>query len=94
MINIKSSGAFPGAPANRQNTSRINIPSSLINLSQLQEARGLLQSVDDYNGRCLAVFEFGEVAFPSEMAARLTPVVGCCIAVLRLDDCYYIREVP
>lgn len=93
MINIKNSGAFGEAPTARNNTTRNNIPFSLINLSQLMEARGLLRSVEDDNGQCIAVFEFGNVGFPAEMAARLTPFVGRSIAVLRLDDEFYIRDV-
>jgi len=61
-------------------------------LSELDEARGLLQEVSCRDGRALASFEWGSVAFPEELREELASLVGRTVAVLRLDG-YHVRAV-
>jgi len=62
-------------------------------LSELDEARGLLQEVSCQDGCALARFEWGSVAFPEELEPRLSGMVGQIVAVLRLDGRYHVRAV-
>lgn len=62
-------------------------------LSELDEARGLLQEVSCRDGYALARFAWGSVAFPEELEPRLSGMVGRTVAVLRLDGRYHCRAV-
>ena len=62
-------------------------------LSELDEARGLLESVSCWDGLTVAVFSWGSVAFPEELEPKLTGLVGRTVAVLRLDGRYHCRVV-
>jgi len=62
-------------------------------LAELDEARGLLESVSCRDGLTVAVFSWGSVAFPEELEPKLTGLVGRTVAVLRLDGRYHCREV-
>ncbi len=62
-------------------------------LSELEEARGLLESVSYLDGLTVARFAWGSVAFPEEMCEELAGLVGKTVAVLRLDGRYYVRAV-
>lgn len=95
-MNKTARGALAGAPTDTAQTLNCSFPSNLTlppHLQDGQEARGLLNVITDDCGQCLAVFDFGNIALPYELARRLEPLVGRCIAILRLDNCYYIHEV-
>ncbi len=62
-------------------------------LSELDEARGLLQEVSCRDGLTVAVFSWGSVALPPELEPKLAGGVGHEIAILRLDGRYHIRVV-
>ena len=64
-----------------------------VRLPELNEARGLLESVSCRDGCALASFEWGSVAFPEELEPRLGGMVGRTVAVLRLDGRYHCRAV-
>lgn len=62
-------------------------------LSELDEARGLLESVSCWDGLTVAVFSWGSVALPEEIREELAALVGKTVAVLRLDGRYHCRAV-
>jgi len=66
--------------------------SSPCRLAELDEARGLLESVSCRDGCALARFEWGSVDLPEELEPRLRVLVGREAAVLRLDG-YHVRAV-
>lgn len=59
-------------------------------LEELEEAVGVLCQVSEQEGHCLAVFSWGTIALPADMAARLRDMVGQRIGILRLDG-YRVR---
>lgn len=63
-------------------------------LPELHEARGSLQHVFIGDGFCRAIFNFGEIALPEELGSQLKRLEGKGVSCLRLDNKYYIREVP
>ena len=65
--------------------------SELGRLSELEEARGLLESVSCRDGLTLAAFEWGSVALPEELEHHLSSMVGHEIAILRIDGKYHCR---
>jgi len=62
-------------------------------LSELDEARGLLESVSCLDGVAVARFGWGSVAFPEELEPELAGGVGHEIAILRLDGRYHLRTL-
>lgn len=60
-------------------------------LGERDEARDFLADVLVKYGLCIAVFNFGPVAFPEELEPKLRGLVGKQCAVLRLDG-YHVRE--
>lgn len=64
-----------------------------LHLSELEEARGLLESVSCWDGLTVAVFSWGSVAFPEVLEPRLRGMVGQIVAVLRLDGRFHCRAV-
>lgn len=62
-------------------------------LSELEEARGLLESVYCLDSLTVAVFSWGSVALPEEIREELAALVGKTVAVLRLDGRYHCRAV-
>jgi len=62
-------------------------------LKELEEVRGQLLRIYEAEGRCIAVFCFGEVAFPVDLRERLVGLVGRKCAILKLDGKYHFREV-
>ncbi|MGV8125853.1 MAG: hypothetical protein ACP5PV_01405 [Methanothrix sp.] len=62
-------------------------------LSELDEARGLLQEVSCRDGCAIARFAWGAVALPEEIREELASMVGRTVAVLRLDGKYNVRTV-
>jgi len=61
--------------------------------AELEEARGLLQSVSCRDGLTVAAFAWGSVALPEELEHHLSSMVGLEIAILRLDGRYHVRAV-
>ena len=61
-------------------------------LAELEEARGTLLRVQEEDGFCTAIFEWGAVILPGEFKGKLTPLVGRKAGILRLDG-YHIREL-
>jgi len=62
-------------------------------LAELDEARGLLESVSCRDGLTVAAFSWGSVALPPELEPKLRELVGRKTAVLRLDGRYHCRAV-
>jgi hypothetical protein len=60
-------------------------------LSELDEARGLLQEVSCRDGLTMAAFAWGSVALPEELEHYLRSMVGHEIAILRIDGKYHCR---
>jgi len=60
---------------------------------ELEESRGVLLRVYPKDGFCIAVYNFGAVALPLELEARLRELIGRKIGILRLDGEFRIREV-
>ena len=61
-------------------------------LAELDEARGLLESVSCLDGLTVADFSWGAVSLPPELGPRLREYVGRQCAILRLEGRYYCRE--
>jgi len=61
-------------------------------LRDLDEARGQLLKVLDREGFAVAVFSWGAISLPGELASRLHELLGKKIGILRLDG-YHVREV-
>ena len=61
-------------------------------LEELEEAVGVLRQVSELEGYCLAVFSWGSVYLPGELAARLRELTGKKLAILRLNG-YHLRVV-
>ena len=64
-----------------------------LHLSELEEARGLLESVYCLDSLTVAVFSWGSIALPPELGPKLRELVGRTCAVLRLDGRYHCRAV-
>jgi hypothetical protein len=62
-------------------------------LSELEEGRGILLQILESEGQCIAVYDFGAVSLPGEMAEQLRVLIGHKIAVLRLDGQYPVRDL-
>ena len=60
-------------------------------LKNLEEGRGRLLRVLESEGHCIAIFDFGGVALPGQMAARLRELIGKKIAILKFEKNYKIR---
>jgi hypothetical protein len=61
-------------------------------LKDLEEAVGILLQVSEQDGFCVAMFKWGAIALPVQMAPRLKGLQGRRCAILRLDNEYYVRE--
>jgi hypothetical protein len=59
-------------------------------LEELEEAVGVLCQVSEQEGHCLAVFSWGTIVLPADIAAKLRSLVGQRIDILRLDG-YRVR---
>lgn len=66
---------------------------ALRRLAELEESRGQLIQVHEAEGQCIAVFSWGAVYLPEELAGRLRELIGRKIGVLRLDG-WHVRELP
>lgn len=62
-------------------------------LSELDEARGLLQEVSCRDGLTMAAFAWGVVALPEELEHHLRSMVRHEIAILRIDGRYHCRTI-
>lgn len=61
---------------------------------ELEESRGILLKVLESEGQCIAVYDFGAVSLPGELAGRLRGFVGHKIAILHwIDGGYRIRDL-
>jgi hypothetical protein len=72
---------------------RINVGPTLFEahrLEELEEAVGVLYQVSEQEGHCLAVFSWGTIVLPADMAAKLSSLVGQRVGILRLDG-YRVR---
>ena len=59
----------------------------------LDETRGVPLRVYTKDGFCITVFAWGIVAFPEELREKLTGLIGKTVAILRIDNKYYVRQV-
>ncbi len=64
-----------------------------VHLAELEECRGLLQSVFVRDGFAVAGFAWGAVSFPEELEERLRELIGREVACLRLDGKFHIRNL-
>ena len=62
-------------------------------LEDLEEVRDILLTVREAGGQCVARFGCGDIVFPAEFAAQWCELVGCKIAVLRVDGRYIMRNL-
>ena|GEM_PF-1812760 len=62
-------------------------------LEDLEEVRDILLAVREAGGQCVARFGCGDIVFPAEFAAQWGELVGCKIAVLRVDGRYIMRNL-
>lgn len=62
-------------------------------LQDLEEAVGTLLRVTELEGFAVAVFAWGAVSLPAEMAGKLQGFVGKRVGIIRLDGQYRAREV-
>jgi len=62
-------------------------------LEDLEEVRDTLLAVREAGGQCIARFGCGDIVFPAEFAARWGELVGCRIAVLKVDGRYLVRNL-
>jgi hypothetical protein len=62
-------------------------------LQELEEARGELLRLFLKDGFCIAIFSWGAVSLPAELAGRLRQFVGDRISVLRFDGEFHIRNL-
>ena len=62
-------------------------------LQDLEEAVGTLLRVAELEGFAVAVFAWGAVSLPAEMAGKLHELVGKRVGIIRLDGQYRAREV-
>ena len=60
--------------------------------AELDESRGQLLQVQEAEGQCIAIFAWGAVSLPGELADRLREFVGHKIGILRLDG-WHIRDL-
>jgi hypothetical protein len=61
--------------------------------AELEESRGILLKVLESEGSCIAVYDFGAVSLPGEMAEQLRALIGHTIAVLRLSGQYRVQDL-
>lgn len=59
-------------------------------LNELEEACGKLLRVSKVDGFTIAVFAWGEIALPADMAGKLSELVGRRVGIIRLDG-YRVR---
>jgi len=59
---------------------------------ELDEVRGDLHHVEEFDGGCLALIGKIPTVLPAEMLPALKGLVGRRIGVLRLDG-YHVREI-
>lgn len=62
-------------------------------LENLEEVRDILLAVREAVGQCIARFGCGDIVFPAEFAAQWCELVGCKIAVLKVDGRYIMRNL-
>jgi len=61
-------------------------------LGELEEACGQLLQVTEIEGFAVAVFAWGAVSLPGELAARLRGLQGKRIGILRIEGRYRVKE--
>lgn len=61
-------------------------------LGELEEAVGTLLQVTELDGFTVAVFSWGAVSLPSELAGKLQGLIGHRVGVIRLDG-YRVRAL-
>ena len=59
---------------------------------EFEESCGVLLQVHEAESFCIAVFDFGAISLPGELAARLSKLIGQKIGILRLDG-YHVRRL-
>jgi hypothetical protein len=59
---------------------------------EFEESRGILLRVHESEGFCIAIFAWGAVSLPGDLANRLRELIGQKIGILRLDG-YHVREL-
>jgi hypothetical protein len=58
-----------------------------------EEGSGVLLQITELEDFVVAIFSWGSLLFPSELEGKLRGLIGKRITTLRLDGCYYIREI-
>jgi len=61
-------------------------------ISDLDEVRGPLLSIEEADGNCLAQIGKILVLLPGEMTARLQGLKGKAVGVLKIDGSYRVKE--
>lgn len=59
---------------------------------EFEESRGVLLRIHESEGFCIAVFAWGAVSLPKEMAERLRELIGKRVSILRLEG-YHVRDL-
>jgi hypothetical protein len=62
-------------------------------LNELEEARGQLLKVLELEGFAVAVFAWGAISLPTDMAGRLSELIGHKIACIKLDGQYRVKVI-
>lgn len=60
--------------------------------AELEESRGVLLKILELGAQCIAVYDFGAVELPEDLAAELRKLIGHKISVLRLDG-FHVRDL-
>ena len=69
------------------------VSSNYCHLRPWEEVLGLVNSVEEVNGQCLALIGKISVILPQELAARLTKTKGQRVGILRTDTDYRLRVI-